>query len=171
MCHPSPLSLSLSCGSPKGCIGARSTPSLHDEVLEEFRIGSKPIYFRNLGWIRDPEGVIVHRIGTSTMRYCTYDTKSLRWYYCTSIVASRSSRPWDRLHRLHRRRLCGSIIPTFNLQGYVIEALLIVSITPRYILGNSGLRSQFFFCYLHQTPTTRIVLCLKIFPQSYLFKI
>jgi hypothetical protein len=35
-------------------------------VLWEFRIGSKPIYFRNLGWIRDPEGVIVHHLCTST---------------------------------------------------------------------------------------------------------
>jgi hypothetical protein len=47
-----PLPLSLSCGSPKGCVGARVTPSLHDEVLWEFWIGSKPIYFHNLGWIQ-----------------------------------------------------------------------------------------------------------------------
>jgi hypothetical protein len=43
---------SLSCGSPKGCAGARATPSLHDKVLQEFWIGSKMIYFRNLGWTR-----------------------------------------------------------------------------------------------------------------------
>jgi hypothetical protein len=42
---PLPPSLSLSCGSPKGYVGARATPSLHDEVLREFWIGSKPIYF------------------------------------------------------------------------------------------------------------------------------
>jgi hypothetical protein len=49
---PSLSYLSLSRGSPKGCVGARATPPLHDEVLQKFRIGSKPIYFRNLGWIR-----------------------------------------------------------------------------------------------------------------------
>jgi hypothetical protein len=49
---PLSLSLSISCGSPKGCVGARATPLLHDKVLQEFQIGSKPIYFHNLGWIR-----------------------------------------------------------------------------------------------------------------------
>jgi hypothetical protein len=36
---PSPLS--LSCGSPKGCVGARSNPPLHTVVLREFWIRSK----------------------------------------------------------------------------------------------------------------------------------
>jgi hypothetical protein len=51
----SSLSLSLSCGSPKGFIVARETPPLHDEVLWEFWIRSKSIYFHNLGWIHDPK--------------------------------------------------------------------------------------------------------------------
>jgi hypothetical protein len=70
-------SLSLSYGSPKGCIGARATPSLHDEVLREFRIGSKAIYFHNLGWIQDPEGVNIRHMCMSTTRCCTHDTDSL----------------------------------------------------------------------------------------------
>jgi hypothetical protein len=41
MCLPSPPSLSLSCGSPKGCVWARSNPPLHAVVLGEFRIRSK----------------------------------------------------------------------------------------------------------------------------------
>jgi hypothetical protein len=32
------LHLYLSCGSPKGCIGERSTPPLHVVVLQEFQI-------------------------------------------------------------------------------------------------------------------------------------
>jgi hypothetical protein len=49
----SSLSLSLVCVALRmGCVGARATPTLHDEVLQKFWIGSKPIYFRNLGWIR-----------------------------------------------------------------------------------------------------------------------
>jgi hypothetical protein len=58
----SPLPLSISCGSPKGCVGARATPLLYDKVLQEFWIGSKPIYFRNLGgiWIRKESWCAVH---------------------------------------------------------------------------------------------------------------
>jgi hypothetical protein len=85
--------LSLSRGSPKGCVGVRSTPPLHVVVLQEFRIRSKPIYFRNLGWVRDPEGVIVHRMCASTTRCCTCGTKSLRRCCRTSVVTSRSPRP------------------------------------------------------------------------------
>jgi hypothetical protein len=73
---------------PKGCVGVRSIPSLHTEVLGEFRIGSKPIYFGNLGWIRDSEGVIVHRMCTSTTRCCTCGTKLLRrclTHWCRGI--------------------------------------------------------------------------------------
>jgi hypothetical protein len=51
-----------------------ATPSLHDKVLQEFWIGSKLIYFRNLGWIRDPEGVIMHRVlcgvARATLSHC-----------------------------------------------------------------------------------------------------
>jgi hypothetical protein len=119
--------LSLSCGSPKGCVGVRETPPLHDEVLREFRIGSKLIYFHNLGWIRDPEGVIVHRMCTSTTRCCMCGTQLL--YRCchTGVVSSRSSWPWGWPRRLHRQHLCGSIIPVFGLQGYLTKSLLIVT--------------------------------------------
>jgi hypothetical protein len=129
MRHASPLSFSLSllCGSPKGCIGARVTPPLYDEVLWEFWIGSKPIYFPNLSWIQDPEGVIVHHTCTSTMRCCTCGTKSLHRCYRTGIMASRSSWPWGRLRRLHRQRLCRSVIPAFGLWGYISASPLIVT--------------------------------------------
>jgi hypothetical protein len=96
-------------------------------VLREFRIGSKPIYFRNLNWIRDPEGVIVHHMCTSTTRCCTCGTKSLRRYCHTSIVASTSSRPWDRLRQLHHQRLCGGVIPAIDLRGYITDLQLIIT--------------------------------------------
>jgi hypothetical protein len=96
-------------------------------VLREFQIGSKPIYFCNLGWIRDPEGVIVHRMRMSTTRCCTCGTKSLRRCCRTGVVASRSSQPWGQLRLLHRQHLCESVIPAFGLQGYVTEFLLIVT--------------------------------------------
>jgi hypothetical protein len=73
----SSLSLCLLYGSPKGYIGARATPSLHNEVLREFRIGSKAIYFHNLGLIRDPEGVNIRHMCTSTTRCCMRGTDSL----------------------------------------------------------------------------------------------
>jgi hypothetical protein len=122
----SPLSLSLSCGSSKGCVEARATPPLHDKVQREFRIGSKPIYFRNLDWIRDPEGVIVHHMCTSTTRCCTCNTKLLHRCCHTGIVALRSSWPWGRLRCLYRQCLCRSVIPVFDLRGYITESPLII---------------------------------------------
>jgi hypothetical protein len=72
---PPPLSsLSLPFGSPKGCVGSRTTPPLHAVVLQEFWIWSKLIYFHNLGQIRDPEVIVNHRTCTSTMRCCTCGT-------------------------------------------------------------------------------------------------
>jgi hypothetical protein len=44
---------SLPCGSTKSCIGVRTSRPLHVVALQKFRIQSKPIYFRNLSWIRD----------------------------------------------------------------------------------------------------------------------
>jgi hypothetical protein len=122
---PSPLSLSLSCGSQKGCVGARVTPPLHVKVLRKFRIVSKPIYFSNLGLIRDPKGVIVHRMCMCTMRCCTCGTKSSHRYCCTGVVASRSTWPWGRLHWLHHQCLCRGVIPVFGLWWYITESLLI----------------------------------------------
>jgi hypothetical protein len=136
MRHPSPIS--LSCVSPKGCVGARVTPSLQAEVMPEFWIGSKPIYFRNLDWIRDPEGVIVHYMYTSTTRCYTCGTRSLRQYFRTSVMASRSSWPWGRLRRLHRQHLCGSVIPMFGLQGYVSKSLLIITTLLLYTCAIRG---------------------------------
>jgi hypothetical protein len=125
MRHPSPLSVPLSLSLvwlPKGYVVLRATPPLHDEVLQEFWIGAKPIYFRNLGWIRDPEGVIMHITCTSTMRCYTCGTKSLR--QCVALVS------WHQdlhmLHHVHHQRLCGSIIPAFGLRGYISKSPIIV---------------------------------------------
>jgi hypothetical protein len=63
----------------------------------------------------------------STTRCWTCYTKSLRRCCRTGVVASRSSRPWGQLHRLHRQCLCGSIIPAIGLWGYVSDLQLIVT--------------------------------------------
>jgi hypothetical protein len=84
----------------------------------------------------DPKGVMVSHTCVSTMRYYTCGTMSLRRCYRTcvvapgrrGVVASSSSWPWGRLHRLHHQRMCGGVIPAFGLRGYVPKSLLIVTV-------------------------------------------
>jgi hypothetical protein len=96
-------------------------------VLWEFRIGSKPFYFCNLGWIRDPKGVIVHRMCTSTMRRYSCGTKSLLRCFRIGVLASRTLRPCGRLRRLHHQCMCEGVIPVFVLLGYIAESPLIIT--------------------------------------------
>jgi hypothetical protein len=52
--HPTPpLSHLPLAWPPKGLCRSETTPPLHAVVLRSFRISSKAVYFRNLGWIRD----------------------------------------------------------------------------------------------------------------------
>jgi hypothetical protein len=89
---------------PEGLCEIEITPPLHVVVLRSFRIRSR--------------GHRDHRIYASTWRWCLCGT---------GVVAPRSSRPWGRQCHLHRQRLCGSVIPTFGLRGYVSDSLLIVT--------------------------------------------
>jgi hypothetical protein len=90
---------------------------LHTIVLRSFRIPSNAIYFRNLGWIRDSRSHRDRRTCASTRRCHSCGAR---------VIAPWSSRPWGRLHRLYRQCLCGSVIPTFGLRGYVSELLFFI---------------------------------------------
>jgi hypothetical protein len=82
-----PLHISLyplSCGSPKGCIGAESTPPLHIVVLRNFWIRSEPTYFCNLGWIGNSGVIIDHRTCVTTRRCCPLWHRS----HCTEFFAT-----------------------------------------------------------------------------------
>jgi hypothetical protein len=128
MRHPSPLSLCLSLvWLPEGLRMSEGDSTATQWSAAGIPGGSKPIYFCNLGWIRDPEGVIVHNMCMSTTRCCTFGTKSLCRCCRTGVVESRSSQPWGRLHHLYRQCLCGSIIPAFGLRGYISESMLIIT--------------------------------------------
>jgi hypothetical protein len=50
--HAPPLSHLSLMWLPKGYVGTRSAPLLHTVVLRDPGSDQKPIYFRNLGWIR-----------------------------------------------------------------------------------------------------------------------
>jgi hypothetical protein len=113
---PLPLPrLSLSCGSPKGCIGVRSTPPLHPVVLREFQIWSKPTYFHYLGWIRKTRRIHCSPYVYETTRCYSCDTKSLRRCCRTGVVTSSSTRPRGQLCWLHHQRLCRGVIHAFDL--------------------------------------------------------
>jgi hypothetical protein len=47
-------------------------------------------------------------------------------HHGAKVVAPGSTQSWGRLRWLHHQRLCGSVIPAFGLQGYIIESQLIV---------------------------------------------
>jgi hypothetical protein len=146
MCHLPLPHISLSCGFPKGCVGARTTLPLHAVVLREFWIWSKMIFLRNLGWIGETERSHHSSYVYKNTRCYTCGTKSLRQCYDTGVVISSSTWPWGRLRWLHHQRLCGGIILAFGLQGYVTESPANrFSITNRYILGNSGCIANNFF--------------------------
>jgi hypothetical protein len=118
-------------------------------VLQSFRIQSNAVYFRNLGWIGDSRGHSDHHTCASTRRCCSCGA---------GVVAPRSSWPWGRLRRLHHQRLCGSIIPVFGLQGYVVEhPFTVTKLLIDRSLGNSGLRIN-----------KNIVICIK--PQHFLYQ-
>jgi hypothetical protein len=70
------------------------------------------------------------------------------------VIAPRSSRPRGQVRRLHHQRLCGSIIPTFGLRGYVSELLFTVTtLLVDRSLGNLGLRRIKFLLFASNPNT------------------
>jgi hypothetical protein len=106
---------SLPCGSPKGCVGLRSSPSLHATVLREFRIRSKTdLLPQSRLDRRDRKKVIVHHMCTSTRRCCTCGAGLLsQWCRGVEIFttlrsamsASSSTPVWRRNPRVRSTRV------------------------------------------------------------------
>jgi hypothetical protein len=119
LCATSLSSLSLLCGSSKGCVGPRSTPPLYAIVLRKFRIRSKLIYFRNLGWIRDPEVIVDHHMCAITRRChplwhrsrCTSIYMTLR----SATSASSSTLVWERNPRIRSTRVNYRNLNSYNI--------------------------------------------------------
>jgi hypothetical protein len=119
-CASLPLSLVfLPCGSPKGCVGARTTPLLHMSCYGNSRSdpnrSTSAILSRSEIRRSSSITICVQGFGGSTFAAPSH---------CTGVVASWSTRPWGRLRQHHHQRLCGSVIPAFGLQGYVTEYLV-----------------------------------------------
>jgi hypothetical protein len=102
------------------------------DIVVLLDLQSKYFFFRCSAGL-DPKGVMVRRMCVSTMRYCTCDTMSVRRCCHTGIMAPwchgivvllRQDLGW--LRRLHRQRLCRSVIPMIGLRGYVTNLQLIV---------------------------------------------
>jgi hypothetical protein len=176
MCLPSLSCLYLSCGSPKFCVGARTTKPLHAVVLREFWIWSKPIYFHNLGWIRDSKVVIIHRMCTIPRKVVPFEAPG---HYDGVFATSSSTRPWGQLHHqtLARERNphIRSMRDVTDLQLIVIALLIDRS---RAIQGcvhnnffllasnpNSGIRARSMRSMLVRLE--HIVICGQLYSRCY----
>jgi hypothetical protein len=157
--HLSPVSLSR--GLPKGCVGARQHHRCTPSWCRVSGSRSKPCTSaisagsEILGFIMITVRVWV-RGGAARV--------------APELLHQVLQRPWGRLRRLHRHRLCGSVNPTFGVQGYVTKHQFTVAALLRDIsLGNSGLRRIFFFVICielqqegEQSTYNRLYLCIEL---------
>ena len=130
---PIPPSPSLDVRGPKSGQRIRETYKPQHTVV--LRVSTQSSRFRYSGWIGEHGG---HRQGPYV---CEYSEVLLSHEFGTRsffIAASPSSSSRQVLRdlevgyvRLHRQRLCGSVIPAIGLQGYVSDDFSVTALLDR----------------------------------------
>ena len=128
---PLPPSLSLSVYDPTSGLCIRETYKPQRTVV--LRDSTQSSRFRYSGWIGEPGG---HRQGPYVCKYSEVSLSQDRHWSLIAALPPSSSRQVLRdlevgYVRLHRQRLCGSVILAIGLQGYVSDDFSVTALLDR----------------------------------------